>query len=113
MAGEIAIWNNFLWNDAWTFADVSMEQQEWYQRLKRFLKFNAICLVGLGFNVLILNLIFNFLIPNRYIANLMAIVITTFWNFWFNLKLSWRVTQVKQPDKSSNRYSRPEVIKNG
>ncbi len=94
IAGEIAIFNNFLWNDAWTFADISIEQQQKCQKLRRFFKFNAICLVGLGMNILILNLVFNFLIPNRYIANLIAIVLVTFWNFWFNLKLSWRVTQV-------------------
>ncbi|MBD0385421.1 MAG: glycosyltransferase [Nostoc sp. C3-bin3] len=95
IAGEIAILNNFFWNDAWTFADVSARQQEWHQRLKRFMKFNAICLAGLVLNVLILNLVFNFLIPNRYIANFIAIAVATIWNFWINLKLSWRVTDVK------------------
>ncbi|ABA20402.1 Glycosyl transferase, family 2 [Trichormus variabilis ATCC 29413] len=95
IAGEIAIFNNFLWNDAWTFADVTMKQQEWHQRLKRFAKFNVICLAGLVLNVLVLNLVFNFLIPNRYVANLVAIAVATIWNFWVNLKLSWRVTDVK------------------
>jgi len=95
IAGEIAIFNNFLWNDAWTFADVSMQQKGWKPRLKRFLKFNVVCLVGLVLNVVILNLVFNFLIPNRYIANFIAIAIATIWNFWVNLKLSWRVTEVK------------------
>ncbi|WP_066383066.1 MULTISPECIES: glycosyltransferase [unclassified Anabaena] len=95
LAGEIAIFNNFLWNDAWTFADVSMRQRQWHQRLKRFLKFNVICLAGLMLNVLVLNLVFNFLLPNRYIANLIAIAVATVWNFWVNLKLSWRVTDVK------------------
>ncbi|MFN6540907.1 MAG: glycosyltransferase [Nostoc sp. EkiNYC01] len=95
IAGEIAILNNFLWNDAWTFADVSARQQEWHQRAKRFVKFNVICLAGLVLNVLILNLVFNFLIPNRYVANLIAIAVATIWNFWVNLKLSWRVTDTK------------------
>jgi dolichol-phosphate mannosyltransferase len=95
IAGEIAIFNNFLWNDMWTFADVSSQQQEWGQRCLRFLKFNTVCLAGLVLNVLVLNLVFNFIIPNRYIANLIAIVVATVWNFWVNLKLSWRVTQVK------------------
>ncbi|BAY76310.1 GtrA family protein [Nostoc linckia NIES-25] len=95
IAGEIAILNNFFWNDAWTFADVSSRQQEWHQRGKRFLKFNVICLAGLILNVLVLNLVFNFLIPNRYIANLIAIAVATIWNFWVNMKLSWRVTDVK------------------
>ena len=95
IAAEIAIINNFLWNDAWTFADVTYKQQEWQKRLKRFFKFNVICLAGLVLNVLILNLVFNFIIPNRYIANLIAIAVTTIWNFWVNLKLSWRVTDMK------------------
>ncbi|AKG20184.1 glycosyltransferase [Calothrix sp. 336/3] len=95
IAGEIAVFNNFLWNDAWTFADVSMKQNELRQRLKRFLKFNIICLAGLVINVMVLNLVFNFIVPNRYIANLVAIAVATVWNFWVNLKLSWRVTEVK------------------
>ncbi|GCL36632.1 dolichyl-phosphate beta-d-mannosyltransferase [Sphaerospermopsis reniformis] len=95
IAGEIAIFNNFLWNDAWTFADVSMQQKGWKQRIKRFLKFNVVCLAGLVINVLVLNVVYNFLIPNQYIANLIAIAVATIWNFWVNLKLSWRVTDVK------------------
>ncbi|MEC4819767.1 MAG: glycosyltransferase [Scytonema sp. PMC 1069.18] len=95
IAGEIAIVNNFLWNDAWTFADVAIQQREWHQRLKRFAKFNIICLAGLMLNVLVLNLVFNYLIPNRYVANIIAIAVATIWNFWINLKLSWRVTDVK------------------
>ncbi len=95
IAAEFAMINNFLWNDSWTFADITSKQQGWGQRCKRFLKFNIICLAGLVLNVLILNLVFNFLIPNRYIANLVAIAVATIWNFWANLKLSWRVTQVK------------------
>jgi dolichol-phosphate mannosyltransferase len=95
LAGEIAIINNFLWNDAWTFADVSMRQNGWKQRLKRFVKFNIICLAGLVLNVVVLNIVFNYLLRNRYIANLIAIAVATIWNFWINLKLSWRVTEVK------------------
>lgn len=95
LAGEIAIFNNFLWNDAWTFADVSIQQKGWKPRIKRFIKFNVVCLAGLVLNVLVLNLVFNYLIPNRYIANFIAIAVATIWNFWVNLKLSWRVTEVK------------------
>ena len=95
IAAEVAILNNFLWNDRWTFGDISRGQQEWRQRLKRLVKFNIICLLGLGLNVLVLNVLFNYLGINRYLANLMAIALTTLWNFWINLKLSWRVTQVK------------------
>jgi dolichol-phosphate mannosyltransferase len=95
ISGEIAIINNFLWNDSWTFADVATQQREWRQRSKRFVKFNLICLAGLVLNVLVLNVVYNFVIHDAYIANLVAIAVATVWNFWVNLKLSWRVTLVK------------------
>lgn len=97
VAAEVAILNNFIWNDAWTFADVSLLQKGWSARLKRFLKFNLVCLMGLVLNVLMLNVIYNLVFGQRwaYAANLLAIAIVTFWNFWLNLKLSWRVTQIK------------------
>ena len=94
LSAEVAIFNNFLWNDLWTFGDISRRQPGKRQRLKRFLKFNVICLAGLILNVLIVNLLFNFLGVNEYLAKLIAIAVVTLWNFWINLKLSWRVTEV-------------------
>ncbi len=95
VAGELAIINNFLWNDRWTFGDLSQRQQARHQVIRRFAKFNLICLMGLILNILILNVLFNGLHLNAYLANFLAIVAVTLWNFWINLKLSWRVTQVK------------------
>lgn len=95
ISAEIAIFNNFLWNDLWTFGDLSKRQPGKRQRIKRFLKFNIICLAGLVLNILILNILFNGLGINRYAANLIAIFIVTLWNFWVNLKLGWRVTEIK------------------
>lgn len=95
VAAELAILNNFFWNDHWTFGDISQQQRGRTQRLKRLVKFNLICLLGLCFNVVLLNLLFNLVGLNRYLANLMAIAIITLWNFWVNLKLSWRVTEIK------------------
>jgi dolichol-phosphate mannosyltransferase len=95
IAAEMAIINNFLWNDRWTFADIARDQKGLNQRLKRFFKFNLICLAGLILNVLILNFFFNIVGIDRYLANLIAIAVVTIWTFWMNLKLSWRVTEVK------------------
>ncbi len=94
ISGELAIINNFLWNDFWTFGDISSLQPGKRQRIKRLLKFNIICLAGLALNVLIVNFLFNILGINVYVANLIAIAAVTVWNFWLNLKLSWRVTEV-------------------
>jgi len=94
IAAEVAIVNNFIWNDAWTFKDLASRQQGWSKRLKRLLKFNIVCSVGLVLNVVLLNLLFNILGVHYLLANLIAIATVTLWNFWINLKLSWRVTQV-------------------
>ena len=92
LSSEVAIINNFLWNDLWTFGDISRRQKGKRQQFRRFLKFNVVCLSGLILNVLIVNFLFNILGINEYIAKLIAIALVTLWNFWFNLKLSWRVT---------------------
>lgn len=94
IAAELAIISNFLWNDLWTFGDISKRQPGKRQRLKRLLKFNTICLMGLILNVLLVNLLFNIFGMNEYFANLIAIAAVTLWNFWINMKLSWRVTEV-------------------
>lgn len=106
---EAAIINNFLWNDAWTFADLAQRQKGWAARLQRFLKFNAVCLIGALLQIGIMGLIL--LIPSveqlptfvgqfitaswvdnadEYFAKIAAIALVTLWNFWINLKLSWR-----------------------
>ena len=94
VAAELAILSNFLWNDLWTFGDISKRQPRKRQRFKRLLKFNTLCLIGLILNVLLVNLMFNVFGMNEYLANLIAIAAVTLWNFWINMKLSWRVTEV-------------------
>ena len=106
---EAAIINNFLWNDAWTFADLAKRQQGWSARFQRFFKFNLVCLVGAGLQIGLMSLLL--FIPavnrlpifigqfvtanwvdnaNEYFAKVVAIALVTLWNFWINLKLSWR-----------------------
>ena len=94
-AAELAIINNFFWNDLWTFGDLSKHQRQWRKVLKRLAKFNVICLMGLILKVLLLNALFNGLHLSAYLANFLAIIAITIWNFWINLRLSWRVTETK------------------
>ncbi|MBD2137012.1 glycosyltransferase family 2 protein [Anabaena sp. FACHB-1237] len=98
LSAEVAILNNFLWNDVWTFGDISRKQQGKRQRLKRFLKFNVVCLAGIIIQALVINLLYNSLGMNQYLAKLMAIAVATIWNFWVNLKLNWRVTDVSKSE---------------
>lgn len=94
VAAEVAILNNFLWNDRWTFRDLARDDTGRGAWLRRLLKFNLICLAGLAINVVVLNLLFNVVGMNRYVANLLAIATVTTWNFGMNLGLNWRSTAV-------------------
>ncbi|HVO13127.1 MAG TPA: glycosyltransferase [Vicinamibacteria bacterium] len=91
VAAEIAILNNFWWNDRWTFGDLVPGQRTFGATLRRLLKFNTICLAGLALNVALLNLQFNLLGMNRYLANAVAIAAVTAWNYLLNRALAWRV----------------------
>jgi dolichol-phosphate mannosyltransferase len=89
LGAEMAIAWNFLLNDAWTFRPSSSLQRGAAAKFRRFLGFNAICFFGLLLNVLLLNLLFNFGGLNRYLANALAIVAVTGWNYLLNRKLNW------------------------
>src|ERR1700688_3795699 len=45
IAAEVALANNFIWNDLWTFGKFSRRQNSFRQRARRFLKFNLLCSV--------------------------------------------------------------------
>lgn len=95
LSAEVAVLNNFLWNDLWTFGDISRKQKGKRQRFQRFLKFNMVCLAGIIIQALVGSLLYDTLNMNEYLAKFIAIAVATIWNFWVNLKLSWRVTDVK------------------
>jgi len=97
-AAEVAIVNNFIFNDLWTFRDRAIADPGWRSCLSRFGKFNLICLAGIALSVFLLNIQIHFLAINMYISNLIAIVIVSFWNFAFNQKFGWR----KAPDETVN-----------
>lgn len=89
LAAEVAILSNFALNDAWTFGAVARTRPGLGPRIRRFLRFNAICTVGLLLNVAILNVLFNLFDMNRYLANGVAILSVTGWNYLSNRKLNW------------------------
>ncbi len=97
VAAEAAIVHNFSWNDLWTFRDLVPEQRTASAAFKRLLKFNAICLAGLVLNVVLLNLQFNLLGMNRYLANAIAIAAVTGWNYLVSRALAWRAAVVPEP----------------
>lgn len=123
-AAEVAIINNFAWNELWTFGDISATQGNFRSRLGRFAKFNLICLTGISLSILLLNIQVRFLGMNVYLANLVAIVLVSFWNFGLTLKFGWkspvanRNAQVAAPPHSTagltrNQKFNKETVKPG
>ncbi len=87
-AAEVALINNFVWNEMWTFKE-STPGQVLRSRLRRLAVFNAICGAGIGFAVFLLYGFHTWLGWNLYFSNLLAIGIVTLWNFGMNAKFNW------------------------
>ena len=105
VAAEAAIVNNFWWNDRWTFGDVAAARSGRGSWLRRLASFNAICGLGMVWSVLLLTLQVRWLQLNRYLANAVAIGLVTAWNYWLNVKLSWRVPTAPPALTASSRVA--------
>lgn len=92
LAAEVALINNFIWNELWTFRGWGARGEGWAGRLWRLAKFNLICATGIGWSVLLLEVQVRWLGMNLYLANLIAIVLVSVWNFWLSLRFGWRGT---------------------
>jgi dolichol-phosphate mannosyltransferase len=89
LAAEMAVFNNFLWNDCWTFRALTEQQSRWSIRWARLLRFNLICVAGIVWSVLLLNVQVRGLHWNVYLANGIAIVVVSVWNFLLSYRFTW------------------------
>ncbi|MCL4789771.1 MAG: GtrA family protein [Verrucomicrobia bacterium] len=115
-AAEVALVNNFVWNEFWTFRSsdsgagilpVSSSDKPSHARqagslshsprLRRFLFFNAICGLGILFAVLLLHLFHTLLGWNLYVSNLVTIGLVTLWNFGMNARFNWHCAPMQSP----------------
>ncbi len=82
IAVELAIANNFLLNDRWTFG-VRVP------RSTRFVKFNVVSMGGLAITTATLWTLATYLGIYYLVANLVGIGLATTWNFAVNLVWTW------------------------
>jgi dolichol-phosphate mannosyltransferase len=54
------------------------------------MKFNLICPAGIGWSVVLLNVQVYGRGVNVYLANLIAIVLVSVWNFFMNMSFAWK-----------------------
>src|SRR5712671_4686824 len=96
VAAEVAILNNFAWNDLWTFREAGVSKGSCRKLARRFIRFNIICSIGVFLAVLLLNFFYRWLGINLYVSNFLAIVVVTLWNFWMNSRFNWQITAEKR-----------------
>ncbi len=81
LAVSLAIVNNFLWNNYWTFGATGIAA-------RRLAQFVAVSLVGMAVNVATLTILNRFGI--HYLpATLAGIMLATSWNFFANSRWTW------------------------
>jgi putative flippase GtrA len=90
LATEAAIVSNFVLNHGWTFAAVRDSQHV----LLRFLRFNAVSAGGLLLTVGLVFVLKQFAGVPYLLANLLAIVCGSVWNYVANRRWTWRVSGV-------------------
>jgi len=83
LSTEVAIVNNFCWNDRWTFRRTQLS-------LHRFAQFNLVSLAGLAITTFTLWVLVRHLGLYYLAANLLCIGLATAWNFVVNSLWTWR-----------------------
>jgi dolichol-phosphate mannosyltransferase len=81
VAISLAILNNFIWNNFWTFGASGIQP-------RRLAQFIVISLVGMGINLAVLNVLVALGI-HYAIGNLVGILVATAWNFYANARWTW------------------------
>lgn len=81
VAIALAITNNFIWNNFWTFGATGIQP-------RRLIQFVAVSFVGMVINLIVLNLLFAAGIHYAP-ANLAGIMVATAWNFYANSRWTW------------------------
>jgi putative flippase GtrA len=82
LAVELAVINNFFWNDHWTFGRRDPS-------LGRFVRFNLVSLGGLAITTFTLWVLVHYLGLYYLVANLLGIALGTVWSFAANSLWTW------------------------
>jgi dolichol-phosphate mannosyltransferase len=93
IAAEMALLNNFLLNNYWTFKNRNDSKETASVFFTRLLKFNLICGAGIILAVILIDLFHYVFHLNIYLSNLLSIGLVTIWNFGLNARYNWRKKQ--------------------
>ena len=88
LGAEVAIINNFCWNEVWTFRDRATVGR--FERFRRFLKFNLSRVAGILIALGVLTLLTEVFGVHYLVSNLFAILIAFIWNYLLSVGWVWR-----------------------
>ena len=97
IAAEVAIVNNFLLNDRWTFRD----KRSGRSLLQRGLRYNGLTLGGVLISIATFTTLVYVFRMHYAVANLIAIAAGTAWNYAMNAWLTWvdpAVTKIERTE---------------
>lgn len=100
LAAEVALLNNFLWNDRWTFGHRRLEPGAPWPR--RLLRFHAICASGIVLTLTLLWVMHRWAGVHAELANLAAIVVVSGWNFGWSRSWGWAIERPKDPPQADS-----------
>ena len=95
LAAEVALLNNFIWNEWWTFGEIADPHGI---MLTRLLRFHAVCLVGIGLALGLLLILTKWLGWSVWLANGVAIILSSVWNFLLSWIWGWRHVTPPKPN---------------
>lgn len=87
VAAEAAITSNYIWNNLWTFRRPT--EGGWSRWITGFWRFNLICLAGVLWSILLINLGVKALQWNLFLVNALVILLVSIWNFWLSDNYGW------------------------
>jgi len=87
LSNEVAIINNFTWNEVWTFKDRA--HGSWRDSLRRFSKFNLGRILGMIISVGLLTLLTEVFGIHYLISNLSAVIIVFVINYLISGAYIW------------------------
>lgn len=89
LAVELAILNNFLWNELWTFADAAALRPTRRARAIRLAKFNGTCIGGVVLNIGVFFFLRRVTGMPLLPAGLLGVVVGYVWNYGVNANATW------------------------
>ena len=107
-ASGVAIVNNFVWNERFTFPERHRASPGWEPMLRRFGAFSLISGVGLLLNVAVVELLVAILHLSWVPGVSAGIIIAGAWNFFTNANLTWRPGPKKYRSAASEALDMPQ-----